>query len=203
MRLIRSKGVGVYFISQNPLDIPETVLGQLSNRVQHALRAFTPLDQKAVKSAAQTFRTNPKLDVSKVITELAVGEALVSMLDEKGMPGIVQRAFMVPPSSQIGPVTPEVRQQIIKSSALYGHYENAIDRESAYEKLQGRTATAGKAPAQAGAAPAQASGGRRSSKPEPTALDQVMKAANSPLGRQISRELVRGIMGGLLGSSRR
>ncbi len=109
VRLIRSKGVGVFFISQNPLDIPATVLGQLSNRVQHALRAFTPLDQKAVKSAAQTFRTNPKLDVAEVITELAVGEALVSMLDEKGMPGIVQRAFMLPPSSQIGPVTPDVR----------------------------------------------------------------------------------------------
>ena len=202
VRLIRSKGVGVFFISQNPLDIPETVLGQLSNRVQHALRAFTPLDQKAVKSAAQTFRTNPKLDITKVITELAVGEALVSMLDEKGMPGIVERAFMMAPSSQIGPVTPDVRQQIIKSSPVYGHYENAIDRESAYEKLQGRTAPAGKASTQVAGSPAQTSGGSKSSKPEPTAMDQVLKAANSPLGRQIGRELVRGIMGGLLGSSR-
>ncbi len=116
VRLIRSKGVGVYFISQNPLDIPEMVLGQLSNRVQHALRAFTPLDQKAVKSAAQTFRTNPKLDVATAITQLQVGEALVSMLDEKGMPGIVQRAFMLPPTSQIGPVDPALRQQIIQRS---------------------------------------------------------------------------------------
>jgi hypothetical protein len=199
VRLIRSKGVGVFFISQNPLDIPETVLGQLSNRVQHALRAFTPLDQKAVKSAAQTFRTNPKLDIATVITELAVGEALVSMLDDKGMPGIVQRVFMSPPSSQIGPVTPDLRQQIIKSSAIYGHYENTIDRESAYEKLQGRTANAGRATAPAAGTPVQASAARKSTKPAPTAVDEVLKAANSPLGRQIGRELVRGIMGSLLG----
>jgi len=206
VRLIRSKGVAVFFISQNPLDIPTTVLGQLSNRVQHALRAFTPLDQKAVKSAAQTFRTNPKLDVAKVITELAVGEALVSMLDEKGMPGIVQRTFMLPPSSQIGPVTPEMRQQIIKSSAIYGRYEKPIDRESAYEKLQGRTANAGMASGRtvpAAVSATSSSAGRKSTKPEPTAMDQVLKAANSPLGRQIGRELVRGIMGSLLGSSRR
>ena len=140
VRLIRSKGVGVYFISQNPLDIPEMVLGQLSNRVQHALRAFTPLDQKAVKSAAQTFRTNPKLDVATAITELKVGEALVSMLDEKGMPGIVQRAFMLPPTSQIGPVAPDIRQQLIHSSPVYGRYEQTVDRELAYEKLMGRNA---------------------------------------------------------------
>jgi hypothetical protein len=203
VRLIRSKGIGVFFISQNPLDIPVTVLGQLSNRVQHALRAFTPLDQKAVKSAAQTFRTNPKLDVAQVITELAVGEALVSFLDEKGMPGIVQRAFMLPPSSQIGPVTPDVRQQIIKSSAIYGRYEQPIDRESAYEKLQGRTANAGVASGGVAHSAAPSSAGRKTGKPEPTAMDEILKAANSPLGRQIGRELVRGIMGGLLGTSRR
>ncbi len=196
VRLIRSKGVGVYFISQNPLDIPEVVLGQLSNRVQHALRAFTPLDQKAVKSAAQTFRTNPKLDVTKAITELAVGEALVSMLDEKGMPGIVQRAFMLPPTSQIGPITPDQRQQIIRSSPVYGRYDNVIDRESAYEKLQGRTAQAAPGLTQA-QVPA-----KKSAKPEPTALDTVLKMANSPAGRQIQRELVRGIMGSLLGTRR-
>ena len=142
VRLIRSKGVGVYFITQNPLDVPQTVLGQLGNRIQHALRAFTPLDQKAVKAAAQTFRTNPKLDVEEAITQLGVGEALVSMLDAKGMPGVVQRAFMLPPHSQIGPIPAEVRQQIIRTSTLYGRYENVMDRESAYEKLQSRTATA-------------------------------------------------------------
>ena len=201
VRLIRSKGVGVYFISQNPLDIPEMVLGQLSNRVQHALRAFTPLDQKAVKSAAQTFRTNPKLDVAKAITELSVGEALVSMLDEKGMPGIVQRAFMLPPTSQIGPVLPEIRKQLITSSPIYGRYEKIIDRESAYEKLQGRTvkpgAVAGGMTQIADASQAKTYGKR--SKPEPTALDQVLKVANSTAGRQIERELVRGLMGSLLG----
>src|SRR5512140_1025460 len=199
VRLIRSKGVGVYFISQNPLDIPEMVLGQLSNRVQHALRAFTPLDQKAVKSAAQTFRTNPKLDVATAITELGVGEALVSMLDEKGMPGIVQRAFMMPPTSQIGPVDPAIRQQLINNSPVHGHYEQAIDRESAYEKLTARTAQqapAVPAPSLASTQPVSVSG-RRSAKPEPTFVDQALKAANSPIGRQIGREIVRGLMGSL------
>src|SRR5712672_4277852 len=138
VRLIRSKGVGVYFISQNPLDIPEAVLGQLGNRVQHALRAFTPRDQKAVKAAAETFRQNPKLNVETVLTELAVGEALISMLDENGSPEIVERAKVVPPRSQVGAITPDQRKQIINSSVLAGHYEKAIDRESAYEKLQAR-----------------------------------------------------------------
>ena len=202
VRLIRSKGVGVYFISQNPLDLPEAVLGQLSNRVQHALRAFTPLDQKAVKSAAQTFRINPKLDVAKVITELAVGEALVSMLDDKGMPGIVQRAFMLPPASQIGPVTTALRQQIIQSSPVYGRYEKAFDRESAYEKLTGRVdATQAQPSGAQAAAPSKKSA--KAAKPEPTALDQVLKVANSPAARQVERELVRGLMGSLLGTSRK
>src|SRR5712671_3506517 len=138
VRLIRSKGVGVYFVSQNPLDIPEVVLGQLGNRVQHALRAFTPRDQKAVKAAAETFRQNPKLKVETVLTELAVGEALVSMLDENGSPEIVERAKIVPPRSQVGAITPDQRKQIISSSVLAGRYEKAIDRESAYEKLQAR-----------------------------------------------------------------
>ena len=195
VRLIRSKGVGVYFITQNPLDVPDMVLGQLSNRVQHALRAFTPLDQKAVKAAAQTFRSNPKLDVAKAITELGVGEALVSMLDAKGMPGIVERAFMLPPTSQIGPITPEQRQQIVKSSVVYGRYEQMVDRESAYEKLVGRNA----APATTvpGSTPALERPGaaRKGAKPPPTAFDQVLKAANSPLGRQIGRELIRGLLG--------
>src|SRR5437899_12385036 len=138
VRLIRSKGVGVYFVSQNPLDIPEVVLAQLGNRVQHALRAFTPRDQKAVKAAAQTFRQNPKLNTETVLTELALGEALVSMLDEIGSPQIVERAKIVPPRSQVGAITPDQRKQIIGSSMLAGHYENAVDRESAYEKLQAR-----------------------------------------------------------------
>src|SRR5207249_7022252 len=138
VRLIRSKGVGVYFVSQNPTDIPDVVLGQLGNRVQHALRAFTPLDQKAVQAAAQTFRQNPKLKTQEVLTQLAVGEALVSMLDENGTPEIVERARIVPPRSQVGAITPEQRKQIISSSILAGHYEKAVDRESAYEKLQAR-----------------------------------------------------------------
>jgi DNA helicase HerA-like ATPase len=196
IRLIRSKGVGVFFVTQNPMDVPMTVLGQLGNRVQHALRAFTPLDQKAVKSAAQTFRTNPKLDVAEAITQLGVGEALVSMLDPKGMPGIVERAFMLPPRGQIGPIPPELRQQIIRSSTLAGKYENVMDRESAYEKLQARTTSAAGAAAAAGVPNAR-------TKPEPTAFDKVLKAANSPLGRQIGREVARGIMGALLGTRRR
>src|SRR5207248_5324494 len=138
VRLIRSKGVGVYFVSQNPLDIPDVVLGQLGNRVQHALRAFTPRDQKAVHAAAQTFRQNPKLQTEEVLTELAVGEALVSMLDDKGTPGVVQRAKIVPPRSQIGAITSEQRKQIVEASVLTGHYEKTVDRESAYEKLQVR-----------------------------------------------------------------
>src|SRR5438034_9947655 len=138
VRLIRSKGVGVYFVSQNPLDIPDVVLGQLGNRVQHALRAFTPRDQKAVQAAAETFRQNPKLKTQEVLTQLAVGEALVSMLDENGTPEIVERARIVPPRSQVGAITPEQRKQIISSSVIAGHYEKAVDRESAYEKLQAR-----------------------------------------------------------------
>ncbi len=139
VRLIRSKGVGVYFVSQNPLDIPDVVLGQLGNRVQHALRAFTPRDQKAVKAAAETFRQNPNLKVEAVLTQLAVGEALVSMLDEDGSPQIVERAKIVPPRSQVGAITPDQRKQIINSSVLAGHYEKAIDRESAYEILQAQS----------------------------------------------------------------
>ncbi len=140
VRLIRSKGVGVYFVTQNPIDIPDVILGQMGNRVQHALRAFTPRDQKAVKAAAETFRPNPKLDTEQTITELGVGEALVSFLDEKGMPGIVERALIVPPSSQIGPITPQQRQALIEASLVYGHYEKQIDRESAYELLTKRVA---------------------------------------------------------------
>ena len=142
VRLVRSKGVGVYFVTQNPLDVPDTVLGQLGNRVQHALRAFTPRDQKAVKAAAETMRANPKLNTAEVITQLAVGEALISMLDETGTPVPVERGFVVPPASRVGAITPEERQQIVQSSILFGHYEKTVDRESAYERLKGRAESA-------------------------------------------------------------
>ena len=138
VRLIRSKGVGIYFVTQNPLDIPETVLAQLGNRVQHALRAFTPRDQKAVRTAAETFRTNPNLDTASVITQLAVGEALISFLDAKGTPTMVQHGRVIPPSGQIGPITDAERLAVMKSSVVFGVYEKIVDRESAYEILRGR-----------------------------------------------------------------
>jgi uncharacterized protein len=225
VRLIRSKGVGVYFVSQNPLDIPDVVLGQLGNRVQHALRAFTPRDQKAVKAAAETFRQNPKLKVETVLTQLAVGEALVSMLDENGSPEIVERAKIVPPRSQIGAIRAEQRNGIIASSIIAGHYEKAIDRESAYEKLQARAgekAQTADAPPAAADAPtpegekpsilAEALGtataafqpriGPRGGRYDSLATSMVksaMRAASSSIGRQIAR----GILGGILGGSGR
>ena len=139
VRLVRSKGVGVFFVTQNPLDIPDTVLAQLGNRVQHALRAFTPRDQKAVKSAAETMRQNPNLNIETVITELGVGEALISFLDEKGRPGVTERVFVLPPASQIGPISPEQRKTLIAESIVAGVYEKAVDRESAFEAIKGRT----------------------------------------------------------------
>ena len=225
VRLIRSKGVGVYFVSQNPLDIPDVVLGQLGNRVQHALRAFTPRDQKAVKAAAETFRQNPKLKIETALTELAVGEALVSMLDENGSPQIVERAKIVPPRSQVGAITADQRKQIISSSVLAGHYEKAVDRESAYEKLQARagekTQTAGAPPVAEGV---PATGEARSSVLEEalgtaTAMFQptigprggvrdslatsMAKSAMRAASSQIGRQLVRGILGGILGGGGR
>jgi len=139
VRLIRSKGVGVYFITQNPLDIPESILGQLGNRVQHALRAFTPKDQKAVKTAAETFRQNPAFSTVNAIIELGVGEALISFLDKDGKPSIVERAFILPPKSKIGPIDEDSRRKIINSSIIYGKYEKTMDRESAFEIIQKRT----------------------------------------------------------------
>jgi len=150
VRLVRSKGVGVYFVTQNPLDIPDAVLGQLGNRVQHALRAFTPRDQKAVKAAADTMRAKPGLDIATAIGELAVGEALVSLLDEKGRPSITERVYVLPPGSQIGPITPAQRQALLQASLVAGVYEKTVDRESAYEKLSGRVAGAAAAPTPAG-----------------------------------------------------
>ncbi|MGQ0680763.1 helicase HerA-like domain-containing protein [Bradyrhizobium sp.] len=160
VRLIRSKGVGVYFVTQNPIDVPDKVLAQLGNRVQHALRAFTPRDQKAVQAAAQTFRPNPKLDTARVIMELGTGEALVSFLEGKGTPSMVERVLIRPPSARIGPLTPEERKQVMNASPLKGKYDTAIDAESAYEMIQkriaGTAATAGEA---GGGAPASGGGG--------------------------------------------
>lgn len=225
VRLIRSKGVGVYFVSQNPLDIPDIVLGQLGNRVQHALRAFTPRDQKAVAAAAQTFRQNPKLNVETALTELAVGEALVSMLDENGTPEVVQRAKIVPPRSQVGAITAEQRKQIIGSSVLFGHYEKTVDRESAYEKLQSRAGqkveTAGAPAATPGASvPDEAKPslfgtilGKAESVFEPTVgprggrhdtlATAMAKSAARAVGSQIGRQVVRGLMGSLFGGGGR
>ena len=156
VRLIRSKGVGIYFVTQNPIDVPDEVLGQLGNRVQHALRAFTPRDQKAVRAAATTFRANPKINIETTITELGVGEALVSFLDEKGTPNVVERALVCPPRSQIGAITPEQRKQIIASSLVAGVYEQAVDRESAYELLQARAGQAAAATPAPAPSPTQA-----------------------------------------------
>ena len=190
-RLIRSKGVGVYFVSQNPLDIPDEVLGQLGNRIQHALRAYTPRDQKAVKAAAQTFRTNPLLDTETEITELGVGEALISFLDEKGRPNIVEKALIRPPFSQIGPIEMPERQRIIQSSLVYGIYEKSVDRESAYEMLKKRAEQASKA------APAPKKKPRR---PRQGIVETMAKSAARSVGRQIANELIRGKLGSLIKS---
>ena len=199
VRLIRSKGIGVYFISQNPLDIPDNVLGQMGNRVQHALRAFTPRDQKAVRAAAETFRSNPGLNVESVITELAVGEALVSMLDDAGRPEPVERARIVPPRGQLGPISPEKRAELIRASVLYGHYEKTVERESAYELLKERADAAARS-AQAEAAVQEA--GNRPAGPArrgDTLWEGVAKSTMRAAGTQIGRELVRGLLGTFLG----
>ena len=216
VRLIRSKGVGIYFVTQNPLDVPDTVLGQLGNRVQHALRAFTPRDQKAVKTAATTLRANPGLDVEKAITELAVGEALVSFLDEKGRPSVVERAFVLPPHSRIGPITPEERTASIKRSLVAGTYEQLVDRESAYEVLKARreqTAAAqpSHAPASAPAPPATGSvfgdvlgsvfGGGSSRRQ--SAGEALVKSAARAVGSEVGRQIIRGVLGSILGGSGR
>ncbi|HJS38667.1 MAG TPA: DUF853 domain-containing protein [Burkholderiales bacterium] len=211
VRLIRSKGVGVYFVTQNPLDIPESVLGQLGNRVQHALRAFTPKDQKAVKSAAETMRPNPKLKIEQVITELGVGEALVSLLDEKGRPGVTERAFVVPPGSQLGPLTDAERRAAIAASPVAGHYEKAVDRESAYEKLKARAeqvaqeTAAAQAPKESSLASDILFGktGPRGGRQSQGLLEAMAKSAARTVGSQVGRELIRGVLGSLLGGKRR
>ena len=226
VRLIRSKGVGVYFVTQNPLDVPETVLGQLGNRVQHALRAFTPRDQKAVKASAQTMRPNPNLDIERAITELGVGEALVSFLDEKGRPGVTQQAYVLMPGSQLGPITPEQRKALLDNSLVSGVYEKTIDRESAYEILKGAHASSSKG------SDAHSSGNNGTSASPPDAaqgsnsllnglgdvlfgrtgprgaqkdgLAQAMvKSAVRTIGSSVGREIVRGVLGGILGGRKR
>ncbi len=212
VRLVRSKGVGVYFVSQNPLDIPDAVLGQLGNRVQHALRAFTPKDQKAVKAAAQTFRTNPKLNVETTITELGVGEALVSFLDEKGTPEVVEQAMVCPPRGQIGPITPEQRAALMQSSLVAGVYENAVDRESAYEILKGRAGQpAAGAPATQGqdqpwysSLPSLDSlglGGSKGGRRGDSLGEAMAKSAARTIGSTVGRQIVRGVLGSLLGGT--
>lgn len=199
VRLIRSKGIGVYFITQNPLDVPETILGQLGNRVQHALRAFTPRDQKAVKAAAETFRAKPGLDVATAILELGVGEALVSTLGEGGVPTPVERAKVRPPRSRMGTVSPEERQITLGRSPYKGRYDAAVDRESAYEMLQHRAQQQMEsATAAAAALEAKAAAKRPASEPDSlweTAAKSAARAASSEVGRKIGRELLRGLLG--------
>ena len=199
VRLIRSKGVGVFFVTQNPTDIPEDVLAQLGNRVQHALRAFTAKDQKAVKAAAATFRANPAFSTEQAITELAVGEALVSMLEEKGTPGMVQRALIAPPRSRVGPAPAAERQAVEKASPMADRYGLAIDRQSAYEQLRARAEAAVAQPVPA-AAP---SGGgtpprsTRTRKPPPGIAETLASSAARSIGSKLGREIVRGVLGSL------
>ena len=213
VRLIRSKGVGVYFVTQNPADIPEKVLAQLGNRVQHALRAYTPQEQKGVRAAATSFRVNPKLDTETVITELGVGEVLISTLDEKGVPTIVDRAFVVPPVGHIGPITPEQRAALIANSLVAGVYENAIDRESAFETLQVKAQAklaeqqqAAEAAAIAKQQEEQAKAERVAARAPDTIWESIgksaVRSATSSIGRQIGSKLVRGVLGSLLGGKK-
>lgn len=194
VRLIRSKGVGVYFVTQSPLDLPESVLAQLGNRVQHALRAYTPRERKAVITAAATFRQNPAFDAAKAITELGVGEALVSCLDSRGQPGIVERALVVPPKSRLTPLSDMEKTQIIQASTLYGHYEQGIDRESAFELLKARAARREDAPT-------------TKEKAKPSQVEKIVtsmaQSALRSIGTQIGRQIARGILGALFGSSKR
>jgi uncharacterized protein len=211
VRLVRSKGVGVFFVTQSPLDVPDGILGQLGNRVQHAVRAFTPKDQKAVKAAAQTFRANLEIDVEQAILELGVGEALVSFLDEKGTPEMVERALVCPPRSQIGPITPAQRQQIIRNSVIAGAYENVVDRESAYERLQGRAAETAMQPVSAQQPAPKATtwygdllgSGSTTGRRGDSLAETVAKSAARTLGSTLGRQIVRGVLGSLLGGTSR
>ena len=207
VRIIRSKGVGVYFVTQNPIDIPDTILSQMGNRVQHALRAFTPRDQKAVAAMAETFRPNPKLKIEDVVLELGVGEALISFLDAKGQPEVVERAFIVPPQSQIGPISPEQRMALRNASVLGGHYSKSVDRESAYEKLTQHAAAAAEAQAQVDAAQQaqkQAEMEARADRHRPRTMGEqivtgVVRSMTTAIGATIGRTIIRGVLGGILG----
>ncbi|MDO9400989.1 MAG: DUF853 family protein, partial [Polaromonas sp.] len=208
VRLVRSKGVGVYFVTQNPLDIPDSVLAQLGNRVQHALRAFTPRDQKAVKATAQTMRQKPGLDIETAITELAVGEALVSLLDSKGRPSVTERVYVLPPGSQIGPITAQQRQALIQGSLVAGVYEKAVDRESAFEMLKTRTETAQAEVAKA----AEESGGLMgmfkdvmlgSTGPRGGKRDGMVQSVLKSEARALARQVLRGALGSILGGKKR
>jgi DNA helicase HerA-like ATPase len=222
VRLIRSKGVGVYFITQNPLDIPDRVLGQLGNRIQHALRAFTPRDQKAVRTAAETLRANPTFDTEAAISELAVGEALVSLLDAKGVPTVVERGWVLPPSSRIGPVTDDERRATLQASPLAGRYDEAVDRESAYEKLTARTASrqsnaersspvGPRPPEMPSPAPVPSGGslndlifghtGPRGGRHEGM-LESAAKSAARSVGSGLGRQILRGVLGSIFGGRR-
>src|SRR5438270_12122168 len=206
VRLIRSKGVGVYFVTQNPLDLPESVLGQLGNRVQHALRAFTPKDQKAVKTAAETLRPNPKIKAERVITELGVGEALVSFLDAKGTPAMVERAYIVPPASQLGPITQGERADLIRRSPVAGRYDTPIDRESAYEKLKGRTRAKPAEPAHSSNPVSDILFGKtgpRGGRQSQGMVEALAKSAARSIGSELGRQVLRGILGSVLGGSKR
>jgi uncharacterized protein len=186
--------VGVYFVTQNPTDIPDKILGQLGNRIQHALRTFSANDQKAVKAAAQTFRSNPKLDIETAITQLEVGEALVSLLDEKGSPGVTQKAYIVPPASQIGPVDDGQRKKIIESSVLFGHYEKLVDRESAYERLKAKAEQASQsAPVPLPRAAARTAAPRQ----REGVAEAMMKSAARAAASQAGRTIIRGILGSI------
>ena len=209
VKLIRSKGVGIYFVTQNPLDIPDSVLAQLGNRVQHALRAYTPRDQKAVKTAATTFRANPAFDTEKAITELGKGEALISVLDLKGVPTMVERTFIRPPCGQLGPITPAQRSAIMAASPVADKYDTAVDRESAYEKLQKKASAAAEARQQAEDEKARVKEEKTAARAAPrereSATDRFIKNAAGSVGRQlgstvarsIGNAIVRGILGGL------
>lgn len=210
VRLIRSKGVGIYFITQNPLDLPESVLGQLGNRIQHALRAFTPKDQKAVKTAADTFRSNPDFKVDEAITQLAVGEALISCLDEQGTPQIVERGWVIPPYSSFAPITPEERKTLITKSIIAGVYEQAVDRESAYEILQNKVTEREQQKQDAEFAKEQEHLAREQQKEEERAARErtkltqdivgtFAKSAARSLGGTTGQKLIRGLLGSLFG----
>jgi len=211
VRLVRSKGVGVFFVTQNPLDVPDIVLGQLGNRVQHALRAFTPRDEKAVKSAASTMRANPAIDTEKAITELGVGEALISFLDEKGRPNMVERAFILPPASRIGAITPDERKAVMERSPVKGVYDKTVDRESAYEKLANRAAASAQAPpigtAGTGGVVDSITGSlgglMKGSGRKDSLVEAMAKSAMRSVGLSIGRAIVRGVMGSLTAGGRR